>query len=188
MSEDLAAPPTRTFARIVVALVCLLGPLLVLNLAFRPVDAWRAGSAALDDAALVGDRLVLRIDSELALEPRVGGVFVSTGDGGGAGAIDGLSPSGPLRAAETWLDGRRAWEIGTHRDEPATLIDDNGIRLDDGISDRLALRGWWLASSLLLVGLAFVLVRLDDGRVPARRGALIALFLILAAACLVYRD
>jgi len=125
----------RTLVAIVVFALVLVGVAIV------PGSAAEPGSEALREAWPIEERTVLRRDAELAvsLTDTANEVLVSTGDGGGAGRIDGFD-DGALRVAETTFRGEHAWEIGTAPARPAAYVNDDGVRLDDGITDRLRQR------------------------------------------------
>jgi hypothetical protein len=127
--------PRRTIAAIVFFALVLVGAALV------PGSAAEPGSDALLAGWPVEEHTVLRRDAELAvsLTENAHEILVSTGDGGGAGRIDGFD-DGALRVAETTFRRQHAWEIGTAPDHPAAYVNDDGVRLDDGITDRLRAR------------------------------------------------
>lgn len=113
-----------------------------------PGPAWAPGSEDITHAPILNVPRVVSVQTGLAFAPRSRGVLVSTGDGGGAGLIEGLD--GPLRVRASTFRGRDCWEIGTRQGAPATYVDDNGIRLEDGMVDRLRRRAWPLPALLVL--------------------------------------
>lgn len=145
--------------------------------ALAPGDAWAPGSAALADAPLVDGSRTLVTRTGLAVDTR-DGVVVSTGDGGGAGAIAGLDDA-PVRVRAATFRGIEGWEIGTAPGRPASYVDDDGVRLDDGMSDRLALRAWPAAALLFIAALEAH--RRTRAR-PIGRARLVAPVLLLLAA------
>ncbi len=135
--------------------------------AIVPGPAWSPGSSELAGAPELRASRVLHVETGLAIAPLEGAVMVSTGDGGGVGRIDGLE-SGPLRVRAGAFRGRRCWEIGTAPGRPATYVDDNGVRVDDGMSDRLRTRAWPIVALLGLVVGAAVLLAVRRRRLSAR--------------------
>lgn len=137
--------------RILIAAAIVSG-LVVSVAAIVPGRAAHVGSEALRGARDVDEPRVLEPETALTVTPLGGGaVEVSTGDGGGAGRIDGLDPESVRVAAL----GDDTWEIGTAEGRPATLVNRNGVRLDDGMSDRLRARALpWPAALWTLALLA----------------------------------
>jgi hypothetical protein len=127
--------PRRTIAAIALFVIVFVAVAIV------PGGASESGSDALARGWPIEEHTVLRRDAELAVSTTANAheVLVSTGDGGGAGPIDGFG-AGTLRVAETTFRGEHAWEIGTAAEEPAAYLNDNGVRLDDEITDRLRAR------------------------------------------------
>ena len=145
-----------------------------------PGPAWAPGSADITNAPILNAPRVVSVQTGLAFAPRSEGVLVSTGDGGGAGLVEGLDA--PLRVRASTFRGRDCWEIGTREGAPATYVDDNGIRLEDGMIDRLRRRAWPLPALLVLAAIGlFVASRRQHAL--ARVGMLA---LVLAAAALVW--
>ncbi len=157
--------------------------LVVLACALAPGLAWAPGSDALDAAPLLARRRTLADATGMAVAPDgPGAVMVSTGDGGGAGRIEGLDAA-PLRVRRARYREADGWEIGTAPGRPATYVDANGIRLDDGMSDRLRSRTWPAVTVVAgLGGVAWVLARRrpEPGAPPWAAAALFALASVLA--------
>lgn len=175
-------------ARIATRLSFALLTIAVLACAVVPGPAWAPGSAELDGAPGLERRRTLSVETGLAAAPEGGGaVMISTGDGGGAGRVEGLDDA-PLRVRRRSYRGTDAWEIGTAPGRPATYVDDNGIRLDDGMSDRLRLRAWPAVPVLALLGVvALGLARRkpEPGAPPWAGAALFTLAAVLAIASLI---
>jgi hypothetical protein len=97
---------------------------------------------------------------------------VRTADGGGAGSIT----SGPrMVAVEVCSTEGRHWLrfIGLERPPRYALVDERGVRLDDGFSERFASRmGWWIALFAGMGLLALFLFSLRMGQTLAHLGAL----------------
>jgi hypothetical protein len=135
--------------------------LAVLGAAVVPGDAWSPGSPALDRAEVLDAPRIVHAETGLTITPGDGSVDVSTGDGGGSGAIEGLDHA-PIRVSAGSFRGVDGWEIGTSSDRPAAWVDDNGVRLDDGMLDRLRVRGWPLPTLLALAAIGAGVVRVRD--------------------------
>jgi len=119
--------------------------------AIVPGHAWSPGSRELTHASRLLEPRMLQSETGLTITPSAGAVIVSTGDGGGAGRIDGVRE--PVRVRAGAFRGIACWEIGSEPGEPAAYVDDNGVRLDDSMTDRLAVRAWPLPALLALVAL-----------------------------------
>lgn len=119
------------------AALALLGIASVLA-AIVPGDAWAPGSSGLASASEITTTRTLTTSTGLTVAPIDGGAMIATGDGGGAGPILGIDH--PLRVRAAVFRDADAWEIGSAPGRPATYVDDNGVRLDDGMLDRLRVR------------------------------------------------
>lgn len=146
--------------------------------AIVPGRAWSPGSAGLADVSALDRGRVLVSATGLMVAPIADGALVATGDGGGVGAIEGFG-AGPIRIRAAMFRGVRCWEIGTEPGRPASYVDDNGIRLDDGMLDRLHARAWPWPSVLALA--ALVAVAYTRRRVPDRTRLVAPGLLVLAA-------
>jgi hypothetical protein len=159
--------PIAPSARVAVGLSVAAFGLALGAAAIVPGPAWSPASAGIEGASVLTSARVLHASTGLTVAPEAEGVLVSTGDGGGVGLIDGLDADGdaPIRVHAGWFRGAACWEIGTRAGRPASYVDDNGIRLDDGMLDRVRGRAWPLLGVALAAALfAVVLTR-------GRRGA-----------------
>ncbi|MFO0684021.1 MAG: hypothetical protein U0234_18355 [Sandaracinus sp.] len=159
----------------------------LLACAIVPGLAWAPGSRGLDGAPSLERRRTLSTETGLAAAPDgAGTVMISTGDGGGAGRIEGLDDA-PLRIRRGRYRESDGWEIGTAPGRPATFVDDNGIRLDDGMGDRLRERAWPAPAVVGALGVVAILLarRKPEPAAPPWAGAvLFALAAVLAIASL----
>lgn len=130
-----------------------------LGAAIVPGPAWSPGSAALAEARALDGPRVLHVETGLTVAPHPDGVLVATGDGGGAGPIAGLG-DGVVRVRPGAFRGAPCWEIGSAPGRPATYVNDNGVRLDDGMTDRLRTRAWPLPALLALAGVVVAIARM----------------------------
>ncbi len=131
LAIGLAVPATGALVAVVVALAA-------------PMHAWSAPPPSFRDAPVVDSRIVLRADTELAVEVRPSGApyvapeaSIARADGGGMGRIDGLGVAG-VRVLETSFRGRHAWAVGSR--DAVVYVDDDGERLDDELGDRISQR------------------------------------------------
>ena len=133
--------------------------------AIVPGAAWRQGSTALAAAPELGAGRVLDGETGLTVTRLEGGaVDVTTGDGGGAGTVLGLD-AGRLRARAVTAG---VFEIGTEPGRPSVLVDRSGVRLEDGMLDRLRARMLPEPALLALAALVLLVLRSRARRpVPA---------------------
>lgn len=164
-------------ARRALALTSTLYGLVVCVAAVVPGPAWSPGSAELSDAPVLTASRVLHAQTGLTVSLLERGVEVTTGDGGGTGRIDGLDAH-TVRVRPASFRGAVCWEIGTEAGRPATYIDDNGVRLDDGMTDRLRTRAWPLPALLTLLA---VVLAVMASRAPLRISRWAALVVLLLA-------
>jgi hypothetical protein len=166
-----------------VLLVLTGGVLLLVFLASAiiPGRAASIGSSELVDARPLMATTNLDAGTGLTVVGHDGTAFVSTGDGGGAGLIEGFDARA-LRARSLDGDG---WEIGTEPGRPAARINRNGVRLDDGMLDRLRMR--WLPEPALVVGAAFVALAVRRRRGSKKGWAIAPALLVLAVLLVSFR-
>lgn len=161
----------------------------------RPLGAWHPDDGR-SEAPVVASREIgfdfpsapLELGTPSGLGVRATGLStldVSTADGGGCGAIvltqrtphlHPVSFQGHLEARRTTFRGRAAFVLGPWRaagGEPVAVafVDDEGVRLDDTLGDRLAVRLDRVALGLLslaaLLVLALVIATLRSARTAA---------------------
>ncbi|AKF07861.1 hypothetical protein [Sandaracinus amylolyticus] len=122
----------------------------------RRVDHARALASAAVATVEPGDELVLPGDHGLVVAPGEDGVLVRTADGGGAGHVAWKGANDydvrlSLLVVRTRFRDVDAWALVFGDD--ATFIDDEGVRLDDSFTDRLAARLDVQSLALVLIAL-----------------------------------
>ncbi len=174
-AEELPGPPFGVLAWLLPAPLLMLLAALGVSL-ILPLGAWQeAPGAAPDDARVVHARLLLREDSGLAVDITADAhphVVVSAADGGGCGPIGGLVGSPPVTVRETTFAGVHAYELRGHG--RLAYVDDDGVRLDDGLLDRLRERTWRAPAILALAGLLLIALLVRSMRRSAREASLLA--------------
>ncbi len=131
-----------------------------------PLPAWIDRPLEDLDASLAGGaRIEAGTASGLAITGQSGAVVVSVADGGGCGTITGFtSIASPLALVPTTFRGRTAFEVGRRGHGRVAFVDEDGVRLDDTIGDRLEQRVGpaileLLAIATLLIALLIVWLR-----------------------------
>lgn len=176
-ANELRGPPMGLVAWLLPGPLFLFASAMLMALVV-PLAAWiEAPSEVVADARVVEERLVLREESGLAVEDRrhpFDRIVVTTADGGGAGPIDGFRSLGcrDVTVHETTFRGAHAYAIGC--ETLVTYVDDDGVRLDDGLADRLRARFMGLPALLVVVALAMLAALVVSMRRSAREAALLA--------------
>jgi hypothetical protein len=122
-----------------------------------PLPAWiDRPTGELERAPADAERVDVGTASGLAIQARGGTLEVSVADGGGCGAIDGFSSEGEVAAIPTTFRGHAGFEIGRRGSARVAFVNEDGVRLDDTIGDRLRQRA--SVASLGALALAMTLV------------------------------